>query len=240
MREMIMRAVSFMTFEPQLQITQINTEFTETLLRLQPESQHLSTVATRQRLIAKYWYNHVFRHYASILLPSLIYTAANSIYLNEPFGYFFVSIFIASILGYVLMYLFLYRPQYVSIYLPRLETVKEAFEREQLDQIEKCRQAQLSNLTLTFVIYVFDKTSGMNSLQCNDQTAARLTSLFGVDQGSLKKNLELIYGKKKDLPPRKLTEITNRLEEATTFFESINFPNGAAVLRDWKKKYPFN
>ncbi|MBI2283066.1 MAG: hypothetical protein HYU71_05105 [Bacteroidetes bacterium] len=240
MREMIMRAVSFMTFEPQLQITQINAEFTETLLRLQPESQHLSTVATRQRLIAKYWYNHVIRHYASILLPSLIYTAANSIYLNEPFGYFFVSIFIAGILGYVLMYLFLYRPQYVSIYLPRLETVKETFERKQLDQVEKCRQAQLSNLALTFVIYVFDKTSGMNSLQCNDQTAARLTSLFGVDQGSLKKNLELIYGKKKDLPPRKLTEITNRLEEAATFFESINFPNGAAVLRDWKKKYPFN
>lgn len=37
MREMIMRAVSFMTFEPQLQIPQINAEFTETLQKLQPE-----------------------------------------------------------------------------------------------------------------------------------------------------------------------------------------------------------
>ncbi len=237
MREMIVRAVSFMTFEPQLQIAQINAEFTETLQRVQSESQHLSTTATRQRLIAKYWYNHVIRHYASFLALPLIYTTAISIYQNEPVKYFLVGVFIAGILSYALMYLFLYRPQYVSNYLPRLETVKESFERKHLEQLEKCKQAQLSNLALTFVIYAFDKTSGMNSLQCNDQTAAILTSLFGVDQGSLKKNLELIYGKKKDLPPRKLTEITNRLEEAITFFESINFSQGANLVNEWKKKY---
>lgn len=237
MREMIVRAVSFMTFEPQLQITQINAEFTEALQRVQTESQHLSPTATRQRLIAKYWYNHVIRHYASFLVLPLIYTTAISIYQNEPVKYFLVGVFVAGILGFALMYLFLYRPQYVSIYLPRLETVKESFERKQLEKLEKCRQAQLSNLALALVMYAFDKTSGMNSLQCNDHTAAMMTNLFGVDQGSLKKNLELIYGKKKDLPVRKLTEIANRVDEAIMFFESMNFPEGTRILTVWKKKY---
>lgn len=237
MKEMILKVVSFMTFEPQMQIAQINAEFTETLQRLQSESQHTSTTATRQRLIAKYWYNHVSRHYAYLLLLPLVCTAVISFQINQPAKYFLVGVFIAGLLSYLHMHFFLYRPQYLSTYLPRLETVKESYEQKQLEQVEKCRQAQLSNLALTFVIYAFDKTSGMNSLQCNDQTAALLTNLFGVDQGSLKKNLELIYGRKKDLPPRKLTEITNRLEEAISFFESINFSKGTATLQDWKKKY---
>lgn len=237
MREMIMKVVFFMTFEPQLQMTHINTEFTETLQRIQSESQHLSTAATRQRLIAKYWYTHVSRHYAYLLALPLVFTSVISLQLNQPAKFYLVGVFIAGSLSYVLMYLFVYRPQYISIFLPRLESVKESFDRKQIEQLEKCKQAQLSNLALTFVIYAFDKTSGMNSLQCNDQTAAHLTHLFGVDQGSLKKNLELIYGKKKDLPPRKLTEIANRLDEAITFFESINFPKGIAILQDWKKKY---
>ena len=239
MREIIMRVVSFMTFEPQLQIAHINAEFTDTHHKLQWEFQYLSTAATRQRLIAKYWYNHVIRHYASFLALPLIYTFFISIYLNQSGKYFLGGIFIAGIMSYTLMYLFLYRPHFVAIYLPRLETVKESFECKQLEKVEKCRQAQLSNLALALVMYAYDKTSGMNSLQCNDHTAALLTNLFGVDQGSLKKNLELIYGKKRDLPPRKLTEIVNRVEEATTFFEAIDFPNGIAVLNDWKKKYAF-
>jgi hypothetical protein len=50
--------------------------------------------------------------------------------------------------------------------------------------------------------------------------------LYGVDQGSLKKNLELIFGNKKNLSERKRTEIGNRLWEAQEFFAEIHASRG--------------
>jgi hypothetical protein len=95
------------------------------------------------------------------------------------------------------MLLFHYRPNFYSDFLPKLETIKETYERKQLEQLEKCKRVQPSNPALVLIYYVFDKVSGVNSLQCNDHYAALLMKLYGVDQGSLKKNLELIFGSKK-------------------------------------------
>lgn len=77
----------------------------------------------------------------------------------------------------------------------------------------------------------------MNTLLCNDQSANLLMKLYGVDPGSLKKNLELIYGKKKYLLPRKQTEISNRFDEAIVFLEEIGFPKGGSILSELKKKF---
>jgi hypothetical protein len=52
-----------------------------------------------------------------------------------------------------------------SEFLPGLETVKESYERKQIEHPEKCRQAQLSNLALLLVFYVFDKTAVL--IPCN-------------------------------------------------------------------------
>ena len=77
----------------------------------------------------------------------------------------------------------------------------------------------------------------MSSLQCNDQYAGLLTKLYGVDKGSLKKNLGLIYGRKKNLPQRKYTEIQNRFKEAYTFFEEIQFKDGLHILSQLEQKF---
>jgi hypothetical protein len=118
-----------------------------------------------------------------------------------------------------------------------VETVKEEYERKVVEQLEKCRQAQLSNFAFSLVFYVFDKTSGINALQCNDHFARVQMKLFGVDQGSLKKNLELILGKKKGMTERKQTEIRHRFEEAYAFFEELQFPQGVLILRELESKF---
>ncbi len=66
---------------------------------------------------------------------------------------------------------------------------------------------------------------------------AMLTKLYGVDQGSMRKNLALIYGKKKDLSDRKYTEIRNRFQEAYDFFEEIQFKKGLHILRQLEQKF---
>jgi hypothetical protein len=109
-----------------------------------------------------------------------------------------------------------------------------------LEQLEKCKKAQLSNPALVLIYFVFDKLSGINSLQCNDRYAAFLVKLYGVDQGSLKKNLELIFGRKKNLTERKYTEIHNRFDEAKSFFEEIGCKEGLRILNDLEQKFKVN
>jgi hypothetical protein len=153
---------------------------------------------------------------------------------------YLLSIFMAGLLSFPVLCLFLYLPNFGSVYLPRLETIKETYERKEFDQLEKCRKAQLSNHALCLIFYVLDQTSGINTLQPNDQYAGILTKLYGVDRGSLKTNLELILGssgKRNNLTDRKLTEIRNRFEEAHKFLAELNFTNGIKILEELELKF---
>lgn len=236
MKDLMQKVMTFITFDFPLQASYINTRFAETHQKLQLEVPEWSTTATRQQLISNYWFTQVAGHFSFLFgLPALVFFfVSGGIY---DFKGYLVTILVAGVICFFVLYLFQYRPSYCTSFLPRLETVKEGYDRKQSELLEKCRKAQLSNFALTLVFYVFEKSSGMNTLLCNDQSAAMLMKLYGVDPGSLKKNMELVYGKKKPLLPRKLTEIANRFEEAINFFEEIGFPKGVSILKKLHHKF---
>ncbi len=236
MKDLMRKVKSFMTFDFPVQASYINTQFAETHRKLQLEAPAWSTTATRQKLISNYWLTQVAGHFAIIFgLPALVFFFLSGGFTD--FNGYFVTIMITGSICYTVLYLFHYRPSFSTTYLPRLETAKEAYDRNQQEIIEKCRQAQLSNFALTLIFYVFEKSSGMNTLLCNDQSAALLMKLYGVDPGSLKKNLELVYGKKKYLQPRKQTEIAKCFDQAINFFEETEFPKGILILNELQKKF---
>jgi len=133
----------------------------------------------------------------------------------------------------LLCFLFHYWPGFHNNFLPYLETVQQTFENNQLEQQEKCRQAQLSNFSLALFFYVISKINSFKSPQCNDQTSAYLIKLYGVDAGSLKKNLELILvpAKRKNMTERKITELRNRFNETISYMEEIQFAAGIEELK---------
>ncbi len=235
MKDLVKKVKSFVTFDLPLKTAYISTQFANTHKKLQTEIPGWSTTATRQKLISNYWFTYVAGHFALMFgLPVLV------VLLWHGFGqpnFHMLSVLIAGLLSYPILYLFHYRPYFSSIFLPRLETIKEAYERKQIEQLGKCRQAQLSNFALTLVYYVFDKTTGVNTLRCNDQSAELLMKLFGVDSGSIKKNLAIIYGKKDKLSGRRITEIKNRFDEAFTFLEEIHFVEGINLLKELEQKF---
>lgn len=234
MKDFVKRAKSFITFDFPLQVDYINIQFTSTHSRYQADFPGWSTNATRQKMIAIYWLNHVLRHFAFLVgVPALLVLLMRS---DFDFSYLSV-VFLAGLISFPILLLFHYWPNYSYDFLPKLETVKESYECKQIEQLEKCRQAQLSNFALSLVFYVFDKTSSINTLQCNDQSAVLLMKLYGVDKGSIKKNLELILGKKHRLLPRKYTEIHKRFDEAYTFFEELHFKDGMRLLRELEAKF---
>jgi hypothetical protein len=69
------------------------------------------------------------------------------------------------------------------------------------------------------------------------KTSAKLmAALYGVDAGSLKKNLALIMGKSKDLSLRKSSEIRKQFDEAFDFLQKANCIEGVAILKKMEGK----
>lgn len=236
MKSIVKNANSFISFDLPLEKAHIAAQFSSIHKKSQIHSPEWSTTATRQKLIAEYWYTYVLSHFAVLFaLPALVIIMVSGGFAQLP--QYLAGFMVAGLISFLVLYLAIYRHYFTAFYLPQVETVKEEYERKVVEQLEKCRQAQLSNLALSLVFYVFDKTSGMNASQCNDHFARLQMKLFGVDQGSLKKNLELILGKKKGLTERKQTEIRHRFEEAYAFFEELQFPQGVLILKELEAKF---
>lgn len=193
-----------------------------------------STKATRQQLVSDYWFVYVAVDFALIYGISTLIT----LLLQVCFGhshFYLLSFLIAGAISFPVLYFFKYRPYFTAIFLPRLETVKETYDRKVSEQLEKCRKAQLPNPTLILIHYTMDKASGMNAIETNEKFAAQLVKLYGVDQRSLKNNMELLLGsstKRKGLSQRALTEISNRFAEAYQFFEALKFNKGEKILKE--------
>jgi hypothetical protein len=237
MKDFVKKFESFITFDLPLETSNISTHFSDTQLKLEAETPGWSTSATRQKLISSYWFTNVVGHFSLILVFPAVIIFLSTAGLEQRY---LLSIILAGLLSFTVMYFFLYRPYFGSVYLPKLETVKENYERKEFENLEKCRKAQLSNQALCLIFYVFDKTSGINAVQPNDQFAGILAKLYGVDRGSLKTNLELVLGcsgKRNNLSERKRTEIRNRFAEAYNFLEDLNFCNGIPILKKLESKF---
>lgn len=233
MKDLMSKTISFITFDSPLQNQQISLKFSETHLQRLAEIGQWSPNATRQQLVSYYWYTHVIGHFAVLFgLPAVILFLLFGGF-SQP-DVFLVNVFVAGPIVYLGLYLFHYRPEFNSTYLPRLETVKEVYEKKQLEKFEKCRQSQLSNFSLTLFFYVLTKTNNLNTISCDDHSANLLRKLYGVDSGSMKKNLELILGtdKRKNMSDRKITEIRNRFAETYDYLEALQFHIGIKKLKE--------
>jgi hypothetical protein len=169
MKDFVKKVKSFAAFDFPLQTAAIASQFANTHIKLQMDIPEWSTKSTRQTLIYNYWFKHVTRHFA-VLLGLAALTSLILFNYSGGVCFYLLGVLISGIISYPVMYLFHYRPYFDSIFLPILETIKEAYEKKQKDHLDKCRKLQLSNFALTLIFYVFDKTCKMDSLQCNDNS----------------------------------------------------------------------
>jgi hypothetical protein len=231
MKDLVRKVKSFLTFDFPLQTASIALQFADTHRKSAMNIPGWCATSTRFKLISDYWFHRVVAHFAAVFsIPALMVLLFTSADWNDAASKV-PGIMLAGLMIYAVLYFFHYRPVYSSVFLPCLEAVKESFEQKQAQQMEKCRQAQLSNFALTLIFYVFDKIYHFNILQCDDKSAKLMAKLYGVDDGSLKKNLAVIVGKTKPLTLRKATEIRNQFEEAFTFLQAINCAEGIALLQ---------
>lgn len=236
MKDLMSGVKSFITFDFPLNVDYIRAKFTTMHSIHQNDIAAWSTNATKQKVIAAYWTKDVLVHFAFVFGLPVLLMFLTPAYFNFAF---LPAVFVAGLVTFPVMLLFHYWPGFHNKFLPYLETVKETFENSQQEQVEKCRQSQLSNFSLALFFLVISKINSLKPLQCNDHSSALLKKLYGVDQGSLKKNLELILipVKRKNLTERKITELRNRFEETFKFMEELQFSAGIEELKKVEQQF---
>ncbi len=227
MKEMMKRALAFITFDRLVSKSQIAVRFQQLHNTHQQQSFSTKLIAARHKLIYEYWYNHVI-HFCLILLVATIATHLAIGKISLP------AVAVAGAFSYAIMYQFNYRFTFKFILLPNVETIKSECEQKFGEEIRKCRKVQYSNFALVLIDHVNTKISGMNSLSCDDKSALILTELYGVDTGSMKKSLEFLFIKSKrgHFTERHKTEFKNRFNEAYNFFEKRRCLKGLGILKE--------
>lgn len=175
MKDLMRKVKSFITFDFPTDNNYLSTHFASTHHHHQKDIPAWSTNATRQKIIAVYWFTHVLQHFVFVIGSASLLIML----ISHNFEFSFIGVvIIVGLIIFPIFLLFHYWPTFSYTFLPQLETVKEFYERKQSEQLEKCRQGQLSNPALVLIYYVFDKTSGLNSLDNSNQIASLLMKLY--------------------------------------------------------------
>lgn len=191
--------------------------------------------SARWILISNCWFRKVPLHFSAIFLLAVLSLAliVRSNFLHPT------AISISLLITFPILIISLYLPQFTTIFLPELYKAQQKNIEEHSSELEKCRKAQLPNDTLVLVWYVLDKTAGLKSLSNADEHTMLLTQLYGIDQRSIKKTIDLFFGSslnRSKLKGRARTEIENRFTEARTFFQQLSFKKAATLLDELEAK----
>ncbi len=229
---MMKRALVFITFEQLSTKNQIELRYQHLGNAYQPQNNALGIITARHQIIYEYWYNHVL-HFCFMIFVAIITTHFAISKLCLP------AVAIAGILSYSILYVFNYRFIFNSILLRNINVVEEQCKQKAGEEMKKCRKAQYSNLALVLIDKVNTQISGMTPLLWDDKSALMLTELYGVDSGSMKKNLELLYikNKRKYFSERNKTVYKNCFDEAYGYFEKRQCMEGAKKITELETNF---
>lgn len=235
MKDIVSKVKSFVTFELPVQPAYIRASFATLHERFKKDDPDWSLSATRQKLIGLYWFKLVPLHFATLMILASIlisFTKAPQVTSESA-----VTFFTVGLATYISLWLFHYKPIFLSTYLPNLENAREIYEGRENENLEKCRQAQLSNFSLALLFYTFSQMNKISLFRNDDRIAGLLTKLYGVDSGSLKKNIDiLICPSAYKFSERKLTELRNRFTETYDFLEVIKYSAAIDCLKQIERQ----
>lgn len=227
MKQILTRLQSFATFDRPLANSHIHQTFVAIHENYRNYIQGWSLKATRKKVIADYWYKHVLTHFSALYLAAVFIDLPFIINFNQ---FLLPGMFLAGLLNLPILTFCIYGQFFYFDFLPKLDTIIENYEGKQLQHLKKCQQAQMSNLAVVVVYYSLANAGGLSIWGTNRQYGERLMHLFGKDPDDMSKALKLITCKTAKLTHHKQTEIGKSLEEARSFFEAIEFPQGIKVV----------
>lgn len=233
MKEIVSRINSFLVFNVVSNASQIRESFLQIHANYQEQFPHWSLLATRKKVISKFWFREVLLHFGSVIVLSCLLVLM--LYRHWPFT--LAAVFIAAIVSFAALLAFNYIPGFYNNFLPMLDTIIAEQEKNIATESEtrKCKRTQFSIPTLTIIIYVFAKLSKISLPAANDRSAELLNQFTGSDKDKLKQNLSRLV-KISHLSPKERAEMLKGIEVSRGFFKGLDAPAAKQYLDELEIK----
>lgn len=236
MKKFLTGRFNILSFDFVLQYEYIEQSFLKIHQKEEQRYLRWSTTASVKKVIFHYWYHEVLKHFITLLGTASMFCLSVAELKNnfDSFHLIAYPVF-GCIIFFILLFIY-YAPFFYNDFLPKLQSIALEYNGKQSAQLEKCKQVQYSNLALILIFYSWNKTSDLNALHSSEGLSITLMKLYGIDNGSIKKNLELLINKHSTFTSRKLKEIEKGFEEAFSFFQALEYQKGISVLKAFEMK----
>ncbi|AEV97457.1 hypothetical protein Niako_1081 [Niastella koreensis GR20-10] len=133
---------SFLTFDLPLETRYIGTTFTTTHHQLKVAYPGWTLRATRQKLLARYWFWNVLMHFVILYSLAVVLTLPFNTHLNQ---FYLAAVVTVGAISFTIITITQYGPRFFSDFLPKLETITAEFEARQNELLKGQLQIGLKN-----------------------------------------------------------------------------------------------
>jgi hypothetical protein len=142
MKMKLTQLTPFLTLDLPLDTRHISTTFTTTHQQLTAMYPGWTLKASRQKLVARYWFWYVLIHFATLYSLAIAVTLPFNINLNQ---YYLAAIVTVGVVSFTILSITQYVPMFFSDFRPKLETITANFETRQNELLKGQQQEGLKN-----------------------------------------------------------------------------------------------
>jgi hypothetical protein len=187
--------------------------------------------STKQKLLSAYWTRvvplHIFTLFCLILTTSLFL-----LFKQEKTTELLSVIFIALVITYFSLRLWVYNPIYINDFVPLLNNAIETLSGTYLKELDDVKKAQYSAVTIVLIHIVTNKLAGFPCQDGGKVFKDEMAKLYGISERSFHDALNSVLNADWKPSKRMDTEMADAFKKAGQYFSAIGNMKAVSLLSD--------
>lgn len=187
--------------------------------------------STRQKLLSAYWTRVVPAHLFTLFC--IVLTAGFFLlFKQEKLIELLTVIFIATVVVYFSLWLWVYNPIYKDEFVPFLNNAIETLSGAYLKELDDVKKAQYSAITIVLIHLVTNKLAGFPLQDGGRVSKGEMAKLYGISERSFHDALNTVLNADWKQSSRMDTEMADAFKKAGQYFSANGNMKAVSLLSD--------
>lgn len=187
--------------------------------------------STKQKLLSAYWTRvvpaHLFTLFCIVLTACFFF-----LFRQEKITELLAVIFIAAVIVYFSLWLWLYNPIYKNEFVPLLNNSIEIISGAFLKELDDVKKAQYSAVTIVLIHIVTNKLAGFPIQEGGKISKEEMAKLYGISERSFHDALNSVLNADWKQSKRMDTEMADAFKKAGQYFSATGNMKAVSLLSD--------
>lgn len=187
--------------------------------------------STKQKLLSAYWTRvvpvHLFTLFCIVLTACFFF-----LFKQEKITQLLTVIFIATVITYFSLWLWVYNPIYKNDFVPFLNNVIETLSGAYLKELDDVKKAQYSAITIVLIHVVTNKLAGFPIREGGKISKDEMAKLYGISERSFHDALNTVLNADWKQSTRMDTEMADAFKKAGQYFSATGNIKAVTLLSD--------